>query len=75
VSTTIFKKKIGLNSLSTNLFGFHQINLMVSHTQCANFMEKLEASSNVDLFLHESPSAGLINLLRSDTDDTLFLWE
>ena len=58
----------------------HQINVTVSHTlregnQCADFMTKLGASSNIDLLLHKSPPDGLINLLKSDDDGTLFLRE
>jgi len=46
----------------------HQINMTVPHTlrernQCSDFMTKLEASSDVDLLLHESPPDGLVNLL------------
>jgi len=54
----------------------HQTNVMATHTlrernQCANFMAKFIASSNVDLLLHKLSCAGLINLLRSDANDTL----
>ena len=53
-------------------------NVTVSHTlregnQCADFMAKLGASSDIDLLFHESPPVGLDNLLRSDAADTLFL--
>jgi len=58
----------------------HQINVTVSHTlregnQCADFMTKFGASSDIDLLLHESLPDGLINLFKSDVDDTLFLRE
>lgn len=58
----------------------HQINVTVSHAlregkQRANFMAKLESYSDVDLLLYESPPTALMNLLISNVDDTLFLWE
>jgi len=38
-------------------------------------MAKLGVSSDIDLLLHESPSVGLDNILRSDAAATLFLKE
>lgn len=53
---------------------------MVSRTlreenHCADYMAKLEASSDVKLFRHDAPLPGLANLLSSDATATLFLRE
>ena len=58
----------------------HHTNVTVSHTlregnQCEDFMAKLEASSDIDPLLHESPPIGLVNLLISAAASTLFLRE
>lgn len=46
----------------------HQSNVTVCHTlregnQCADFLAKLGASSDVDLLIHDSPPDGLLNLI------------
>ena len=57
-----------------------QTNVTVSHTlregnNCADYMEKLGASSDVELLHHDVPPAGLVNLLSNDAVGTLFLRE
>lgn len=71
-----------LNSKWTMFIGqlFLQSNITVSHTlkkgnRFANFMEKLGASFDDDLVLHDSSLADLFELLKSDTDDTFYLRE
>jgi len=58
----------------------HQSNVTVCHTlvdgnRCADFWAKLEASLNVNLLIHASPTTGLLSLLRSDTNETFCLRE
>jgi hypothetical protein len=48
-----------------------QTNAIVSHTlregnQCSDYIAKLEASSNVELLLHDFPPDGLVNLVSSN---------
>jgi hypothetical protein len=40
--------------------------------QCADFMVKLGASSDTELFYHSSPPDDLLNLLRMDAAGTFF---
>jgi len=52
-------------------------NVTVCHTlrkgnQCADFMAKLEATSDVDLSLHHSPPESLSNPLQADAAGTFF---
>ncbi|MCI72997.1 N-hydroxycinnamoyl/benzoyltransferase, partial [Trifolium medium] len=53
-------------------------NVTLQHTlregnQCEDFLAILGASSNVDLLIHASPPAGILDLLRSDAAVTYFL--
>jgi len=41
--------------------------------QCANFIAKLEASSNDDFLIHSSPPKDLLALLRNNSSGTFFL--
>ncbi|KEH39777.1 hypothetical protein MTR_1g009970 [Medicago truncatula] len=55
-------------------------NITVCHTlgegnQCADFLAKFGASSDVDLLIYVSPPYGLLNLIRSDANGTFFLRE
>ena len=57
-----------------------QTNATITHTlregnYCADYMAKLETSSDVELLHHDVPSAGLVNLLSNDAVGTLFLRE
>ena len=54
-----------------------QNNVTVYHTlregnQCEDFMAKLGASSDTELFYHSSPPDDLLNLLRMDADVIFF---
>ncbi|XP_024633938.1 uncharacterized protein [Medicago truncatula] len=54
-----------------------QNNVIVYHTlkegnQCADFMAKLGAYSDTELFYHSSPPDDLLNLLRMDAAETFF---
>ncbi|MCI47001.1 hypothetical protein A2U01_0068242, partial [Trifolium medium] len=42
---------------------------------CADFLAKLEASSDSDLTIHTSPPEGLFDIVWSDATETFFLRE
>jgi hypothetical protein len=55
-------------------------NVTLCHTlregnQCVDFLAKLDASSDVDLVIHDSPPTGMLDLLRSDSVGTVFIRE
>jgi len=55
-----------------------QINTTISHTlrkgnHCANFIVKLDASSNINLICDNSPPSELLPLLQNDASDTFYM--
>jgi hypothetical protein len=53
------------------------MNVTVCHTlcegnQCADFMAKFGASSNIEFLLHASPPDNLLHLLKIDAAGTFF---
>jgi len=59
------------NLISSRNFSVHHTLSEGNH--CADFMAKLGASNDVDLFIHSHPPEGLLPLLQSDELGTLFL--
>ncbi|PNX94236.1 ribonuclease H [Trifolium pratense] len=48
---------------------------LIEENQCAEFLAKLRASSNVNLVIHSSPLTCMFDFLKSDTTETIFIRE